>query len=110
MISPCISEDAVHRYAIGGPSFSLILKRRTISDRGYVPSAFANCVPANARGWWSGATGNCAQLRGGLEFAQVTDVAMLVVVCAQLNRSWERNVKRSGDGRFEAVQAFMAGY
>ncbi|OQL97388.1 nitroreductase family protein, partial [Salmonella enterica subsp. enterica serovar Typhimurium] len=40
--------------------------------------------------------------------AQVTDAAMLVVVCAQLD-SWERNAQRVWDGAPEAVQAFMAG-
>lgn len=37
--------------------------------------------------------------------AQVTDAAMLVVVCAQLD-SWERNAQRVWDGAPEAVQAF----
>lgn len=40
--------------------------------------------------------------------AQMTDAAMLVVVCAQLD-SWEKNVNRVWDGAPVEVQQFMAG-
>ena len=44
----------------------------------------------------------------GWNQAQMTDAAMLVVVCAQVD-SWEKNVRRVWDGAPQEVQDYMAG-
>ena len=50
-----------------------------------------------------------AQLREvGWNQAQMTDSAMLVVVCAQVD-SWEKNVRRVWEGAPAEVQDYMAG-